>query len=446
MVRQYRWFSCILLPPARLRQALLLSLALCCLATLLAACSIQPGGDLLAFVRDGKLFVIAPDGSDPREIATGDIVGGAWSPDHHQLVFRAGKAAFTSAARLASGSTRGNPDAVSDLYITSVSGGAPLRISPDATVFARSDAWWNPNGNRLLYREEFNAPQTAPIYFASQSDQPVGIARKAVADIVSIPVLSADGSQVAGIDATGNLRVGTPGQTGKIVAKSVLLALPGTNRPARVLWQPHAQALLYPTAGQEGGITLILRNLNGNARAIGTVPMLLDLAFAPDGEHVLIRTPQDFQLWPTSGASQAAATWHVAEADPMALPWWSPDGSKLLVQDNDGWRLVDAATGKIISLLASTPRTPFQITSTTRWYPAPGSPWSPDGARMVFASTASAKWQGHAIAAPKGAVGIYVAQVDGAASTEKPSLLASGNVRAPTWSYLDPSTVFLVTS
>jgi Tol biopolymer transport system component len=441
MMGRHYWVSRLLLPPAHLRKAGLLSLAFCCLATLLAACSVQPGGDLLAFVREGRLIVIAPDGSNLREIATGDIVGGAWSPDHHQLVFRAGKPAFAVAANLKPGDTRGNPDAVGDLYIASVSGGAPLRISPDATVFARSDGWWNPDGNRLLYREEYSAPQTVPVYFVSQSDQPVGIARKAVADIVSIPVLSADGSQVAGIDATGNLRIGTPGQTGKIMAKGLLLALPGTQRPARVLWQPHAQALLYPTASP-GGTTLVLRNLTGGARTIGTVSKMIDMAFSPDGNHLLIRTPQYFQLWSVGDATQPA--WHVQEADPLALPWWSPDGSRLLLQDNVGWRLVDVATGKLTTLLASTPDAPSHITPTTRWYPAPASPWSPDGTRLVFASIASAKWLGQAVPTPEGAAGIYAARISGAPSSEKPLLLASGKVRAPTWSYLDPSTVFLV--
>ncbi len=440
---QHYWVTRLLLPPARLRQVSLSLLALCCLATLFAACSVQPGGDLLAFVRDGNLFVVAPDGSDLREIAARDIVGGAWSPDHHQLVFRAGQDAFTASASLEPSDTGSNPDAVSDLYIASISGGAPLRITPDASVFARSDAWWNPDGNRLLYREEYDAPQTAPVYIVSQSDQPVGIARKAVSDIVSVPVLSADGSQVAGIDITGNLRLGAPGQTGKIVAKNVLLALPGSNRPARVLWQPHTQALLYPIASP-GGITLVLRDPKGSTRTIGTVPVLLDAAFASDGKHLLIQTPQDFQLWPIGNASQAA--WRVAESDPLALPWWSPDGSKLLLQNNVGWRLVDVATGTVMPLLASTSDSPSQITSSTRWYPAAGSPWSPDGTRMVFASTAAGSWQSHTLPVPKGAAGIYVARIAGAASSAQPSLLASGNVRAPTWSYLDPSTVFLVTA
>lgn len=441
MMGQHRWFSRFLISPARLRQALPPLLALCLLAMTLSACSVQQGGDLLAFTRDGQLFVVAADGSDLRMISQGDIVSGAWSPDHHQFVFRAGPSAFSAASSSEPGETLGAPDAVSDLYVASVSGGLPLRVTPDATAFARSDAWWNANGNRLLYREEYNASGTVPVYFVSQDDQPVGIARKAVADIVSVPVLSPDGSQVAGIDATGNLRIGAPSQQGKIAAKGLPLSLPGSNRPARVLWQPHADALLYPTVSV-GGVTLFLQGLGGTVRAVGTVPTLVDMAFSPDGKRLLVRTPQDFQLWPINGASKP--TWRVTDADPLALPWWSPDGSKLLIQDNTGWRLVDAATGAVTPLLAATPSAPAQSRPSTRWSPAAGSPWSPDGAHALFVSVATAKWQGHALAAPKGAAGLYVARIGGATSGGQPLLIASGNVRAPTWSYLDPSTVFLV--
>jgi len=432
-----------LVQPGRPRRVPLLLLVICCVAALLASCSFQPGGDLLAFMKDGGLYVASSDGSGLREIASGSIVDAAWSPDHHQIVFRAGKNAVTVAAAIQPEETRGVPDTVSDLYISSVSGGSPLRITPDATAFARSDAWWNPNGNRLLYREEYDAPTTVPVYIVSQADQPVGIARKAVADIVSIPVLSPDGSQVAGIDAAGNLRIGTPGQSGRILATGLLRTYPGTNRPARVLWQPHAQAVLYPTAGA-GAATLVLRDLQGDVRAIGAFPELIDMAFSPDGKHLLIRTPEDFQLWSLAGKAQSV--WHIAAADPLALPWWSPDGSKLLLQDNSGWHLVDAATGKMTTLLATTPGPQFQITPSTRWHPAAGSPWSPDGTHIVFASSGQGKWLGRTLPDAKGAAGIYVARIGGAAPGGQPTLLADGNVRAPTWSYLDPSAVFLVTA
>ena len=46
---------------------------------------------------------------------------------------------------------------------------------------------------------------------------------------------------------------------------------------------------------------------------------------------------------------QSSSVWHdwaqvpapLLLADPLALPWWSPDGSMVLVQDASGWSLVD---------------------------------------------------------------------------------------------------------
>jgi hypothetical protein len=78
----------------------------------------------------------------------------------------------------------------------------------------------------------------------------------------------------------------------------------------------------------------------------------------------------------------------------------------------------------------------------TNWRPAAGSPWSPGGDRFVFAGVSRETWQGKVLPTPHGgATGLYVADPS---SNAAPKLIDSGEDRAPTWSYLDPSTVFLV--
>src|SRR5215469_12428069 len=54
----------------------------------LAGCALHPGGQEIAFLRAGQLVAINPDGSDPRMLSSGSVVSFAWSPDHHQLVYR----------------------------------------------------------------------------------------------------------------------------------------------------------------------------------------------------------------------------------------------------------------------------------------------------------------------------------------------------------------------
>jgi hypothetical protein len=85
---------------------------------------------------------------------------------------------------------------------------------------------------------------------------------------------------------------------------------------------------------------------------------------------------------------------------------------------------------------------PTNIAGVTSWRPAAGSPWNASGDRFVFVGGAQALWQGKPLPAPHGgATGLYVVDPSGGAM---PTLIDSGVDRAPQWSYLDPSTAFLM--
>ena len=99
------------------------------LALPLTACAPHGGGDVVAFLRGGALWTVNPDGTDAQAIATGNIVGVAWSPDHHQLVLRYGGKAVPPPSE-----TLSAPDAPSLLGVIGVDGGAVVPISPEANV------------------------------------------------------------------------------------------------------------------------------------------------------------------------------------------------------------------------------------------------------------------------------------------------------------------------
>jgi hypothetical protein len=412
-------------------------LLICLGAMLLSGCGLQSGSDTIAFLQGKSLWVINPDGSSPRRVAQGNIVSVAWSPDHHQYVMRVAQP-FNSPASL---SPLGPPDAPGDLYVGSVNGGSPIQITPGLAGLSRSDAWWNPNGNRLLYRESFTgAGPAAATYIVSQADQPVGIARKPIPVNFGIPVVSPDGSQIATTDSAGNVRVGAPNAIGKIVATGAVLTLPGSNRPSRLLWQPHHDALLYIASGANVSSSLELVTLSGAKRTLGQVTDLLDLAFSPDGSRMLLRTKQQFTIWSVAHPGQAAYSWD--EADPAALPWWSPAGGRILVQESVRWRLVDIAARRVTTLISFPGASLANISDITGWHPAAGSPWNGAGDRFVFVAPSRARWLGKALSTSgNGAIGLYVANPS---NSDAPKKIENGPGRAPTWSYLDPSTAFLV--
>ncbi|HLJ80545.1 MAG TPA: hypothetical protein VKT52_03590, partial [Ktedonobacterales bacterium] len=228
------------------------------------------------------------------------------------------------------------------------------------------------------------------------------------------------------------------------IAGGALSVLPDTNRLARVLRQPHASALLYDIASPSG-VSLMLHSLNGSTRTLATVPALLDAAFSPDGSLLLVRTLTDFQLYSAATSGAPLYTW--PETDPLALPWWSPDGRVILVQDATGWQQIDVIHHTLRPLLIyGQPGAPAMLDANTSWHPATTSPYSPDGSQIVFAARTGSAWLGSQLPTPrKSATGLYVASFQNGHPGQA-ALIDSGADYAPGWSYLDPSTAFLVAS
>jgi hypothetical protein len=409
---------------------------------LLAGCTAHPGGDELAFLRGGQLWTIDRDGTQLVQVGGGNVVGFAWSPDHHQLVFRYGNQAMAPPDNASA------PDAPSFLGVVGVDGGAVVTISPSVASLAHSDAWWDPDGNRLLYREGLPSTPgqepTLPFYVLSQADQPAGLARRVVVGAAGIPAMAPDGSQVALVDADGNVRLGLPGKLGKVIAQEALLSLPESQRPARLLWRPGRQTLLYATADESGGAQLVIADLAGHGHVVGGAPALLDYAFSPDGAVLLVQTPTTLAVWRVDGPAGQTPLFSWPESDSMALAWWSPDSHYVLVRDHGGLWLADVRARSARQLLASAPTTPASPNPPS-WHPLAGSPWSADGQTIAFTDPGTGSWLGRPLPTLRGGRGgLYVVGVAGHPS--EPRLIDTGSDQWPSWSYLDPSASFLVAS
>jgi hypothetical protein len=268
-------YACCTTQAPRQWKAIFLALALCALT--LAACGPgHSGGDEIAFLRGGGLWTLSPDGSSLNQIESGGFIGFAWSPDHHQIVLR-----MQNGAGAEVDAPFGQSDSKSELGVTAIDGGNILQITPPNSGLLRSDAWWDASGNRLLYREEQTEGNSAtsgasgasgtseapgaPQWKLSQADQPAGIARKDLPASVVLPAVNHDGSLIASITAAGQVLLGAPGEQPRLLTSGALTTLPGSVvYPARPLWQPGTNRLLYAAAGASPDeATLLLSDTAG---------------------------------------------------------------------------------------------------------------------------------------------------------------------------------------
>src|SRR6266487_3307593 len=352
-----------------MKRPCIITLLLILLSTGLASCSPgHLGGNEIAFVRDGRLWTIDPDGSNAFEVVSDGpaVIGYELSANHQIFVFRTLDGSFANTAagkHVASNPVTGlTKDVPSALNTVGIDGGSPIPITFSSSGLQRSNAWWNPTGNRLLYREESDAPTHYPgsvSWWVSQNDQPEGIARKSLPYSFSIPSMSANNSWAIGNGEQGVFTTTLAGTQFQFVHQ---MALPGHPLPAaleRVLWQPAHQnpSMLYAIArettgkvpsylcmGGSGGVgsgdpcgrprgshttaiaeQLILRDPHGQTKTIATCSCT-QFAWSPDGNDILFSTGTSYTIFNTKDLS----SFRVSGED-GSVPYWSPDSRFILL-------------------------------------------------------------------------------------------------------------------
>jgi dipeptidyl aminopeptidase/acylaminoacyl peptidase len=452
---KWKRYACCTTHPVHWWVALLL-LALC--APTLAACGPgHSGGDEIAFLRGGNLWTISPDGSNLNQIESGGFLGVTWSPDHHQIVLRKQDGSLSQP-----GSFFGQGDSTSELGVTAIDGGNILQITPPNSGLLRSDAWWDASGNRLLYREEQLDSNTgaagAPQWKLSQADQPAGIARKDLPASVVLPAVNRDGSLIASIDASGRVLLGAPGEAPRVLASNALTILPGSGTyPARPLWQPGTDRLVYAIAGAEQDTTtLLLSDTSGHSQPLLTIAHLQQYAWSPDGRLLLVETQSTshtYQVYNSEGALQFA--W--VDAAERSLPFWSPDSRMVLVLESDGLTLINIAARSQVQLLRGSitlPPAPTSAREALFLRLAVNNPWKSDSSAFLFTNDGQGVWAAHpgqalAIGSGGGA-GLYSSTVESSAQDARdsaarfPILLDWGEHQSVSWSTLDPNCAFLI--
>jgi hypothetical protein len=442
------------------RQRLLVALLF--LLVLVAACSSgHVGGNQIAFLRNGHLWRIDPDGSNAFEIAQAStpIIGFAWSPTHHMFFFRTLDPTF--ARTLAGKHLTGNTvtglygDAPAELDTIGINGGSPIPIQFSNASVAYSNAWWNTSSTRLLYREEFTAATSTPDtvqWWLAQDDQPGGIARKLLPYSLSIPSIAPDNSMAIGDSAKGIFTTTLTGTNQHYVVSFQRPKQPLTASLERVLWRPayrHA-AFLYalPVSASNSSsiqaaasIQLVLQYMNGPSRVLATCACT-QFAWSPDGNYVVFQAGANFTILNIEQNTSFSIS-----TDGDSMPYWSPDSHFLLLDGSHLLTLIDIATGQRQVILSDTLQPALPGTSTgaepgvnSLLQPVSNSLWASDSRHFVFLTRGRLFWQGKQLPDH----GLYTAAIDDQGRIQgAPMLVDARNDTEAGWSYEDANTSFL---
>lgn len=163
-------------------------------------------------------------------------------------------------------------------------------------------------------------------------------------------------------------------------------------------------------------------------------------AWSPDGNAILYTTGTSFTILPLN--QQQAFTFH---ADQESTPSWSPDGRFLLLNSPRSLVLIDVAHQHAQVLLSS----PANIAkgqlgnaadSKALLQPLPNSPWAADSQHFLFLTQQRLSWQGKRLAQGEG---LYTVSLTPDGGLGVPTLVATGAISQPGWTYQDPNTSFL---
>jgi hypothetical protein len=431
------------------------------IAVFLSACSPgHIGSNEISFVRDGHLWTIDPDGANAFEVTPNStpVIGYAWSPDHRIFAFRTLDANFSKTAIEQHVIT--NPvtglanDAPSVIYTIGIDGGTPIPIAVSITGIQHSNAWWNPTGNRLLYREESTTViQNAGTqsWWISQDDQPLDIARKLLPYSYSIPSLSLNGLAI-GNSVQGTFTTNLSGTDLHFILKGNLKGHPFPGSLERMLWQPsHLHPdILYAISNNSSGIAssistsapikLVLSDTQDHNTTIA-ICNCTQFAWSPDGNSVLYTTGTQYTILHIKNLSSFSIAGEFG-----SVPYWSPDSRFIILDGLHTLQLVNVTNQQqqeLLSDVASRSDSAASHPSNTRalLQPISNSIWSADSQQFLFLTRNRLVWQGKNLDTGNG---LYTVPIDGNGHVQGlPFIVDSGNDAQASWIYQDPDTSFV---
>lgn len=426
-------------------------------AILFASCSPgHSGGNEIAFIRNGQLWTIDPDGANAFQVVSENtpVIGYSWSPNHHILVYRTLDAQFAktiAAKQLTVHEVTGQiADAPGTINTIGIDGGTPIPVMLSSSGIQYSNPYWNTGGTRLLYRQESTSAPFVPgsaLWWISQNDQPEGIAAKHFPLSYSLPSFSYVDSMAIGNSENGLFSSTLQGTDVHYLVSGQLPGHPMIATLERVLWQPtHAHPLvLYAlpsgtsAKSPHNQVQLVTLSQSGQQSVLASCTCT-QFAWSPDGSFVLYSTGTSYTILNinTHRAFSIAA-------EQNSVPYWSPDSQFLIINGPHQLQLVSMATKKAQILLTdgTTPSyrpsdTPV-VTIHSLVQPVPNSIWASDSLHFLFLTRGRLQWEQKTLSS-----GLYMVTINSNGLPQgTPTIVDTGNDTQIGWSYQDMNTSFL---
>lgn len=292
------------------------------------------GNGLIAFVRDGDIYVVRPDGSELRQISSGPDYewGPRWSRDGTRLAYWSGP-----------------EDTTYTLFVTDADGEGPLAIAQSLGPDSGS-AEWTADGSEIMYSDIVPELASAPCPVLSGSEcgsrlfvaGTDGSGSRQVGDPdldARAPALSPDGTTVAfGGGQAANEAPYLMDWDGSDVRR-LETGIPGGGHAfGHLSWSPEGDSLV--TQDGQGRQSIWLVKLDaGELATASRVDTGLWPNYAPDGSGIQFLTDRSciVSIHDTADASVTSIP------GPCAIEW-SPDGTHL-VGEMDGMLVVFDRTG-----------------------------------------------------------------------------------------------------
>jgi hypothetical protein len=441
-----------------------LALLLIILVASLASCSPgHLGSNVIAFLRDGHLWTIDPNGANAFDTVAQDtaVIGYTWSPNHQLLAFRTLDSSFarTAAAR----QLESNPltEQISDIPSTintiGVDGGTPIPIAFSSPQIRYSQATWNISGTRLLYRQTPTTAHPDPgqvAWWISQNDQPGGIALKALPESYSLPSLSyiIQQQKTIGNSIRGIFTTTLAGTNMRYIRSTPLSGHPLPATLERILWQPAHQDthFLYaipastPAAANVDRLTLqlVLGSVNGQNTPLATCTCT-QFTWSPDGNSILSSDGTNDTILRLADHS----SFTIRDMG-TSVPYWSPDSQFLLLDGRHTLVLVQVAQRQETLMLSDSSTAPtadsFPPTlpaTNDLLQPVANSIWAADSRHFLFLTHNRLLWCNTPLRSGKG---LYTVEINNAGQPQgSPTIVDTGNDSQAGWNYQDANASFL---